>query len=151
MRTPCHRYVLRMFFLFCSPIFLSFVFVLFCRVSSHPGRPPKYSSVPELGSHTPTSPSSCLTASPAPEWPNTGGSFPFHVHPHHTLPLPSPSSGDVSSSWREHSSLDFLGLYPNILTSPILAPPFLYWWYCPQAITNTLVELKCPSTSRLKT
>ncbi|XP_029553147.1 PHD finger protein 21A-like isoform X3 [Salmo trutta] len=58
------------------------------------GRPPKYSSVPKLGSHTPTSPSSCLTASPAPEWPNTGGSFPFHVHPHHTLPLPSPSSGD---------------------------------------------------------
>ncbi|XP_071009288.1 PHD finger protein 21A-like [Oncorhynchus clarkii lewisi] len=57
------------------------------------GRPPKYSSE-TLGSHTPTSPSSCLTASPAPEWPNTGGSFPFHVHPHHTLPLPSPSSGD---------------------------------------------------------
>uniref|UniRef100_A0A4W5PPA1 PHD finger protein 21A n=1 Tax=Hucho hucho TaxID=62062 RepID=A0A4W5PPA1_9TELE len=59
------------------------------------GRPPKYSNVPELGSHTPTSPSSCLAASPAPEWPNTGGSFPFHVHPHHTLPLPSPSSGDI--------------------------------------------------------
>ncbi|XP_071200325.1 PHD finger protein 21A-like isoform X4 [Salvelinus alpinus] len=58
------------------------------------GRPPKYSSVPKLGSHTPTSPSSCLTASSASEWPNTGGSFPFHVHPHHTLPLPSPSSGD---------------------------------------------------------
>ncbi|CAB1313323.1 unnamed protein product, partial [Coregonus sp. 'balchen'] len=57
-------------------------------------RPPKYSSVPELGSHTPTSPSSCLTAFPAPEWPNTEGSFPFHVHPHNTLPLPSPSSGD---------------------------------------------------------
>ncbi|XP_041693704.2 PHD finger protein 21A isoform X4 [Coregonus clupeaformis] len=59
------------------------------------GRPPKYSSVPELGSHTPTSPSSCLTASLVPERPNTGGSFPFHVHPHHTLPLPSPSSGDI--------------------------------------------------------
>ncbi|KAM9503716.1 PHD finger protein 21A-like isoform 2-T2 [Salvelinus alpinus] len=59
------------------------------------GRPPKYSSVPKLGSHTPTSPSSCLTASSASEWPNTGGSFPFHVHPHHTLPLPSPSSGDI--------------------------------------------------------
>uniref|UniRef100_A0A4W5PVC5 PHD finger protein 21A n=1 Tax=Hucho hucho TaxID=62062 RepID=A0A4W5PVC5_9TELE len=57
-------------------------------------RPPKYSSVPELGSHTPTSPSSCLTASLVPERPNTGGSFPFHIHPHHTLPLPSPSSGD---------------------------------------------------------
>ncbi|KAM3609588.1 uncharacterized protein V6R79_017486 [Siganus canaliculatus] len=36
------------------------------------GRPPKYSSVPELGSLTPTSPSS----------------------PAHPLPLPSPSSGD---------------------------------------------------------
>uniref|UniRef100_H3D8B6 PHD finger protein 21A n=1 Tax=Tetraodon nigroviridis TaxID=99883 RepID=H3D8B6_TETNG len=36
------------------------------------GRPPKYSSVPELGSLTPTSPSS----------------------PVHSLPLPSPSSGD---------------------------------------------------------
>ncbi|XP_029614247.1 PHD finger protein 21A isoform X3 [Salmo trutta] len=58
------------------------------------GRPPKFSSVPELGSHTPTSPSSCLTASLVPERPNTGGSFPFHVHPHHSLPLPSPSSGD---------------------------------------------------------
>ncbi|XP_029614249.1 PHD finger protein 21A isoform X5 [Salmo trutta] len=59
------------------------------------GRPPKFSSVPELGSHTPTSPSSCLTASLVPERPNTGGSFPFHVHPHHSLPLPSPSSGDI--------------------------------------------------------
>ncbi|KAM9568828.1 PHD finger protein 21A isoform 5-T5 [Salvelinus alpinus] len=59
------------------------------------GRPPKYSSVPELGSHTPTSPSSCLTASLVPERPNTGGRFPFHVHPHHSLPLPSPSSGDI--------------------------------------------------------
>uniref|UniRef100_A0A8C7KGK1 PHD finger protein 21A n=1 Tax=Oncorhynchus kisutch TaxID=8019 RepID=A0A8C7KGK1_ONCKI len=59
------------------------------------GRPPKYSSVPELGSHTPISPSSCLTASLVPERPNTGGSFPFHVHPHHSLPLPSPSSGDI--------------------------------------------------------
>uniref|UniRef100_A0A3B4T6C7 PHD finger protein 21A n=1 Tax=Seriola dumerili TaxID=41447 RepID=A0A3B4T6C7_SERDU len=39
------------------------------------GRPPKYSSVPELGSLTPTSPSS----------------------PVHPLPLPSPSSGDVSN------------------------------------------------------
>ncbi|XP_037834219.1 PHD finger protein 21A [Kryptolebias marmoratus] len=41
-------------------------------VSFHPGRPPKYSSVSELGSLTPTSPSS----------------------PVRPLPLPSPSSGD---------------------------------------------------------
>ncbi|XP_067349265.1 PHD finger protein 21A isoform X2 [Channa argus] len=52
------------FFFLCFPSLLS--------VSFHPGRPPKYSSVPELGSLTPTSPSS----------------------PVHPLPLPSPSSGD---------------------------------------------------------
>ncbi|KAJ8413134.1 hypothetical protein AAFF_G00107160 [Aldrovandia affinis] len=51
------------------------------------GRPPKYSSVPELGCHTPTSP-----ASPAPDKLETGG-FHFPAHPH-TLPLPSPGSGD---------------------------------------------------------
>ncbi|XP_067349268.1 PHD finger protein 21A isoform X5 [Channa argus] len=53
------------FFFLCFPSLLS--------VSFHPGRPPKYSSVPELGSLTPTSPSS----------------------PVHPLPLPSPSSGDI--------------------------------------------------------
>ncbi|XP_054589284.2 PHD finger protein 21A isoform X3 [Nothobranchius furzeri] len=55
--------------------FLFFFFSLFfrlCRLSFHPGRPPKYSSVSELGSLTPTSPSS----------------------PARPLPLPSPSSGD---------------------------------------------------------
>uniref|UniRef100_A0A3B4XI99 PHD finger protein 21A n=1 Tax=Seriola lalandi dorsalis TaxID=1841481 RepID=A0A3B4XI99_SERLL len=48
------------------------------------GRPPKYSSVPELGSLTPTSPSS----------------------PVHPLPLPSPSSGDLSgeTDWSNSSS-----------------------------------------------
>ncbi|KAG5848921.1 hypothetical protein ANANG_G00104590 [Anguilla anguilla] len=56
------------------------------------GRPPKYSSVPELGCHTPTSPSSSHPASPAPDKLETGG-FHFPAHPH-TLPLPSPSSGD---------------------------------------------------------
>uniref|UniRef100_A0AAY4EK59 PHD-type domain-containing protein n=1 Tax=Denticeps clupeoides TaxID=299321 RepID=A0AAY4EK59_9TELE len=56
------------------------------------GRPPKYSNVPELGCHTPTSPSSCHPVSPAPERLDTGN-FPFPVHPH-TIPLPSPSSGD---------------------------------------------------------
>uniref|UniRef100_A0A6Q2ZDI4 PHD-type domain-containing protein n=1 Tax=Esox lucius TaxID=8010 RepID=A0A6Q2ZDI4_ESOLU len=58
------------------------------------GRPPKYSNVPDLGSHPPTPPFSCHTASLAPERLNTGGSFPFHVQPHHTLPLPNPTSGD---------------------------------------------------------
>ncbi|XP_035273893.1 PHD finger protein 21A-like isoform X3 [Anguilla anguilla] len=57
------------------------------------GRPPKYSSVPELGCHTPTSPSSSHPASPAPDKLETGG-FHFPAHPH-TLPLPSPSSGDI--------------------------------------------------------
>ncbi|KAL0967908.1 hypothetical protein UPYG_G00259490 [Umbra pygmaea] len=58
------------------------------------GRPPKYSSVPDLGNHTPTSPFSCHTSSLAPERSNMGGSFPLLVHPHHTLPMPNPSSGD---------------------------------------------------------
>uniref|UniRef100_A0A665ULZ5 PHD finger protein 21Ab n=1 Tax=Echeneis naucrates TaxID=173247 RepID=A0A665ULZ5_ECHNA len=60
---------------FCFPPSPSFFFLCFPSLSSvsfHPGRPPKYSSLPELGSLTPTSPSS----------------------PVHPLPLPSPSSGD---------------------------------------------------------
>lgn len=73
----------RLFVLVFSPsifCFFSFLFFLFCfpslsSVSFHPGRPPKYSSVSELGSLTPTSPSS----------------------PVRPLPLPSPSSGDVSN------------------------------------------------------
>ncbi|XP_054883432.1 PHD finger protein 21A isoform X2 [Poeciliopsis prolifica] len=55
-----------LFFLFC------FVFPSLSSVSFHPGRPPKFSSVPELGRLTPTSPSS----------------------PVRPLPLPSPGSGD---------------------------------------------------------
>lgn len=65
-------------FLFSSPLSIFLLFLCFPSLSSvsfHPGRPPKYSSVPELGSLTPTSPSS----------------------PVHPLPLPSPSSGDVSN------------------------------------------------------
>ncbi|XP_070301469.1 PHD finger protein 21A isoform X6 [Salvelinus sp. IW2-2015] len=57
------------------------------------GRPPKYSSVPELGLHTPTSPTSSHSASPAHHRSERGGSH-FPVHPH-TLPLPRPSSGDI--------------------------------------------------------
>uniref|UniRef100_A0A3P8Z5U5 Uncharacterized protein n=1 Tax=Esox lucius TaxID=8010 RepID=A0A3P8Z5U5_ESOLU len=57
------------------------------------GRPPKYSSVPELGPPNPTSPTSGHSASPAHRRPERGGSH-FPVHPH-TLPLPSPSSGDI--------------------------------------------------------
>ncbi|XP_076847074.1 PHD finger protein 21A isoform X2 [Brachyhypopomus gauderio] len=59
------------------------------------GRPPKYSSSaagPELGCHPLLSPSCSHPASPAAERPETGG-FPLPVHPH-TLPQPSPSSGD---------------------------------------------------------
>ncbi|XP_062849281.1 PHD finger protein 21A isoform X2 [Trichomycterus rosablanca] len=59
------------------------------------GRPPKYSSSaagPELGCHPLLSQSSSQTASPAAERPELGG-FPLPVHPH-TLPQPSPSSGD---------------------------------------------------------
>ncbi|MCI4382017.1 hypothetical protein PGIGA_G00258770 [Pangasianodon gigas] len=59
------------------------------------GRPPKYSSSasgPELGCHPLLSPSSSHPASPAAERPELGG-FPLPVHPH-SLPQPSPSSGD---------------------------------------------------------
>ncbi|KAI2648530.1 PHD finger protein 21A [Labeo rohita] len=68
------------------------------------GRPPKYSTttttttsstaVPELGCNPLLSPTSSLPASPAPERPDTGG-FPLSVHPH-SVPQPSPSSGDSS-------------------------------------------------------
>ncbi|XP_053332384.1 PHD finger protein 21A isoform X4 [Clarias gariepinus] len=60
------------------------------------GRPPKYSSSasgPELGCHPLLSPSSSHPASPAAERPDCGG-FPLPVHPH-SLPQPSPSSGDI--------------------------------------------------------
>ncbi|XP_046715026.1 PHD finger protein 21A isoform X1 [Silurus meridionalis] len=59
------------------------------------GRPPKFSSSasgPELGCHPLLSPSSSHPASPAAERPELGG-FPLPVHPH-SLPQPSPSSGD---------------------------------------------------------
>ncbi|KAG7233034.1 hypothetical protein INR49_007550 [Caranx melampygus] len=49
------------------------------------GRPPKYSSVPELGSLTPTSPSS----------------------PVHPLPLPSPSSGDMVGGAQSSGETDW--------------------------------------------
>ncbi|XP_065147572.1 PHD finger protein 21A isoform X4 [Paramisgurnus dabryanus] len=65
------------------------------------GRPPKYSTTntttssgnTELGCNPLLSPTSSLPDSPAPERPDTGG-FPLPVHPH-SLPQPSPSSGDV--------------------------------------------------------
>lgn len=87
-------------FLFLLVFCFWFVF-LFLSVSFHSGRPPKYSTtttstaVPELGCNPLLSPTSSLPASPAPERPDTGG-FPLSVHPH-SVPQPSPSSGDVSS------------------------------------------------------
>lgn len=85
-------------FLFLLVLFFWFVF-LFLSVSFHSGRPPKYSTtstaVPELGCNPLLSPTSSLPASPAPVRPDTGG-FPLSVHPH-SVPQPSPSSGDVSS------------------------------------------------------
>ncbi|XP_015194094.1 PHD finger protein 21Aa isoform X2 [Lepisosteus oculatus] len=56
------------------------------------GRPPKFNSVPELGSLTPTSPPSSLPSSPAHEKTEIGG-FHFPVLSQN-LPLPSPNSGD---------------------------------------------------------
>ncbi|KAK1161785.1 PHD finger protein 21A-like isoform X1 [Acipenser oxyrinchus oxyrinchus] len=56
------------------------------------GRPPKYNTVLELGSLTPTSPPSSQLASPGLEKTEIGG---FHFPtPAQSLPLPSPSSGD---------------------------------------------------------
>ncbi|XP_076124223.1 PHD finger protein 21A isoform X3 [Alosa pseudoharengus] len=57
------------------------------------GRPPKYSSAPDVSAHPPRSPSGCHPASLAPERLDAGG-LPHPAHPH-TLPLPSPSSGDI--------------------------------------------------------
>ncbi|XP_026094174.1 PHD finger protein 21A-like isoform X5 [Carassius auratus] len=66
------------------------------------GRPPKYSTtttttistaVPELGCNPLLSPTSSLPASPAPGRPDMGG-FPLSHHPH-SVPQPSPSSGDI--------------------------------------------------------
>ncbi|XP_033909201.1 PHD finger protein 21A-like isoform X4 [Acipenser ruthenus] len=57
------------------------------------GRPPKYNTVLELGSLTPTSPPSSQLASPGLEKTEIGG---FHFPtPAQSLPLPSPSSGDI--------------------------------------------------------
>lgn len=96
------------FFLFLF-LFFDFRFFVPSLVSSHSGRPPKYSSVSELGHHqhyhhlhhhplvTPATTGSHL-APPAPRGPDcSGGPAPLPVHPH-TLPLPNPSAGDVSSS-----------------------------------------------------
>lgn len=90
---------------FSVPFGFVFLFVfLFLSVSFHSGRPPKYSTtttttsstaVPELGCNPLLSPTSSLPASPALERPDMGG-FPLSVHPH-SVPQPSPSSGDVSS------------------------------------------------------
>ncbi|XP_072554467.1 PHD finger protein 21Aa isoform X3 [Paramormyrops kingsleyae] len=77
------------FFLPTSSIFFPFfsfffLFFLFSSVSFYSGRPPKYSTVAELGCLGPACPASSHPASPAPDRP---------VHSH-TLPVPSPSFGD---------------------------------------------------------
>ncbi|KAM9423178.1 PHD finger protein 21A-like isoform 1-T1 [Salvelinus alpinus] len=140
----CHENV----FLFCSPIFLSFVFVLFCRVSSHPGRPPKYSSVPELGLHTPTSPTSSHSASPAHHRPERGGSH-FPVHPH-TLPLPRPSSGDgdihedFCTVCRRSGQLLMCDTCARVYHLDCLAPPLKTiprgMWICPKCHDQILMK-----------
>uniref|UniRef100_A0AAZ3Q092 PHD-type domain-containing protein n=1 Tax=Oncorhynchus tshawytscha TaxID=74940 RepID=A0AAZ3Q092_ONCTS len=140
----CHGNV----FLFCSPIFLSFVFVLFCRVSSHPGRPPKYSSVPELGLHTPTSPTSSHSASPANHRPERGGSH-FPVHPH-TLPLPRPSSGDgdihedFCTVCRRSGQLLMCDTCARVYHLDCLAPPLKTiprgMWICPKCHDQILMK-----------
>ena len=141
MRTPFQRYVAAnrchlfyftfvFFVLFCFPfspsIFFCSIFVfLFSSVSFHPGRPPKYSSSsagPELGCHPLLTPSSSHPASPAAERPEIGG-IPLPVHPH-SLPQPSPSSGDVSSR-RGYPTFHF-ALEHNTLCNRLAPTPLLH-------------------------
>lgn len=96
-RLPFQGMSYRCLFFVSSPLSIFLFFLCFPSLSSvsfHPGRPPKYSSVPELGSLTPTSPSS----------------------PVHPLPLPSPSSGDVSNDGGDGQ---FRGSEKPVTHSPI--------------------------------
>ncbi|XP_045078672.1 PHD finger protein 21Aa [Coregonus clupeaformis] len=112
------------------------------------GRPPKYSSVPELGLHTPTSPTSSHSASPAHHRPERGGSH-FPVHPH-TLPLPSPSSGDgdihedFCTVCRRSGQLLMCDTCARVYHLDCLAPPLKTiprgMWICPKCHDQILMK-----------
>ncbi|KAJ7985771.1 hypothetical protein DPEC_G00343920 [Dallia pectoralis] len=109
------------------------------------GRPPKYSSVPELGPPNPTSPTGAHSASPAHHRPERGGSH-FPVHPH-TLPLPSPSSGDgdihedFCTVCRRSGQLLMCDTCARVYHLDCLAPPLKTiprgMWICPQCHDQT--------------
>ncbi|XP_055754960.1 PHD finger protein 21A-like isoform X7 [Salvelinus fontinalis] len=112
------------------------------------GRPPKYSSVPELGLHTPTSPTSSHSASPAHHRPERGGSH-FPVHPH-TLPLPRPSSrdGDIHEDFctvcRRSGQLLMCDTCARVYHLDCLAPPLKTiprgMWICPKCHDQILMK-----------
>eukprot|EP00063_Salmo_salar_P007071 XP_013981906.1 PREDICTED: PHD finger protein 21A-like isoform X2 [Salmo salar] len=112
------------------------------------GRPPKYSSVPELGLHTPTSPTSSHSASPAHHRPERGGSH-FPVHPH-TLPLPRPSSGDgdihedFCTVCRRSGQLLMCDTCARVYHLDCLAPPLKTiprgMWICPKCHDQILMK-----------
>uniref|UniRef100_A0A4W5NUB9 PHD finger protein 21Aa n=1 Tax=Hucho hucho TaxID=62062 RepID=A0A4W5NUB9_9TELE len=112
------------------------------------GRPPKYSSVPELGLHTPTSPTSSHSASPAHHRPERGGShFPVHTH---TLPLPSPNSGDgdihedFCTVCRRSGQLLMCDTCARVYHLDCLSPPLKTiprgMWICPKCHDQILMK-----------
>ncbi|XP_031420612.1 PHD finger protein 21A isoform X1 [Clupea harengus] len=104
------------------------------------GRPPKYSSVPDPSAHPPCSPSGCHPASLAPERLDAGG-LPFPAHPH-TLPLPTPSSGDgdihedFCAVCRRSGQLLMCDTCSRVYHLPCLDPPLKNipkgMWICPK-------------------
>ncbi|XP_051976030.1 PHD finger protein 21A-like [Xyrauchen texanus] len=112
------------------------------------GRPPKYSTtttssstaVPELGCNPLLSPTSSLPASPALERTDTGG-FPLSVHPH-SVPQPSPSSGDgdihedFCTVCRRSGQVLMCDTCSRVYHLDCLEPPLKYipkgMWICPK-------------------
>ncbi|XP_062404085.1 PHD finger protein 21A isoform X2 [Sardina pilchardus] len=104
------------------------------------GRPPKYSSVPDVSALPPRSPSGCRPASLAPERLDAGGP-PHPAHPH-TLPLPPPSSGDgdihedFCAVCRRSGQLLMCDTCSRVYHLPCLDPPLKHipkgMWICPK-------------------
>ncbi|KAL1007035.1 hypothetical protein UPYG_G00081060 [Umbra pygmaea] len=113
-----------------------------------PCRPPKHSSVPELGPANPTSPTSSHSSSPAHHRPERGGSH-FPVHPH-TLPLPSPTSGDgdihedFCTVCRRSGQLLMCDTCARVYHLDCLTPPLKTiprgMWICPQCHDQILMK-----------
>ncbi|XP_048886990.1 PHD finger protein 21A-like isoform X2 [Brienomyrus brachyistius] len=108
------------------------------------GRPPKYSSVAELGCPTPSSPSSSQGASPASDKAKMGGSH-FPINPQ-TLPLlspspsPSPGDGDIHEDFctvcRRSGQLLMCDTCSRVYHLDCLEPPLKTiprgMWICPK-------------------